>query len=274
MYIRRSLYYNNSDLFDCEVDMALNIFLPERLAGESHKEFAYRVIHKNIIDLTLAPESILNESEIAAALGSSRTPVHEALKLLAEEFLVDIVPSKESRVSRIDYRQMVESLFLRCSIEPPLIDSLKGQLSSENMQKLLLNVEAQKEAFAAGALDRYYDLDDAFHRLIFQFANRLNTYGLLQKMLNQFARFRNLVYRHRDCSAILQKSLEEHLQLFYSLAISRRLPVSSQEFIRAHITRSMGDMPFIYEQFPGYFCGYDPQRGPADPKDLMKISLL
>ena len=73
-----------------------------RNPGESHAEFAYRVLRSNILTLNMKPGMVINEKEIAAQLKISRTPVHEAVLKLKYEFLIDVRARKESKVSYID----------------------------------------------------------------------------------------------------------------------------------------------------------------------------
>lgn len=240
--------------------MSLNLLLTERRGNESHREYAYRIIRSSIMGISLVPETILNEAEIAAILGSSRTPVHEALKQLAKEHLVEIIPSRESRVSRIDFQQIMDGIFVRSCVEPDLIDGLRGHLSSESTSQLMANVRQQRQAVADGALERYYTLDNEFHYMIFKFSNWLSTYALMGKMNNQFNRFRALLYRYSDYSESLEKSLQDHLQIFYAVSIAKPLPKPSDIFVREHVTRSLNLLPELCGRFPTYFSGYEPER--------------
>ena len=67
----------------------------------SAKEKVYRQVARWIIDGTMVPGEKLNEGEIAAYFSVSRTPVHEALMLLAEHHFVEVLPSRGSFVSRL-----------------------------------------------------------------------------------------------------------------------------------------------------------------------------
>lgn len=51
--------------------------ISERMPYESARDYARRIIKNNIISLQLAPGSRINDQEIAAELGLSRTPVRE-----------------------------------------------------------------------------------------------------------------------------------------------------------------------------------------------------
>ena len=74
----------------------------ERLAHESGRDYALRIIKDNIISLELAPQSRVNDREIAAELGLSRTPVREALLELAKVDIVQVNPQRGSIIAPND----------------------------------------------------------------------------------------------------------------------------------------------------------------------------
>lgn len=77
-----------------------------------HHEVVSR-LRDMIIEGTLAGGSRLNETELGERLGVSRTPLREAVKTLASEGLIELVPSKGSVVRRFsmdDVRNMLEAI--------------------------------------------------------------------------------------------------------------------------------------------------------------------
>ncbi len=67
----------------------------------SAKQRVYQGIIDWIIDGTLQAGEKLNEVQLAEYFSVSRTPVHEALLLLAEQNMVDIYPSRGSFVKKM-----------------------------------------------------------------------------------------------------------------------------------------------------------------------------
>jgi DNA-binding GntR family transcriptional regulator len=55
-----------------------------------------------ILDGTLPPGSVLSQLQLSRALGVSRTPLREALRMLQEEGLVDAEPNQRARVKGFD----------------------------------------------------------------------------------------------------------------------------------------------------------------------------
>jgi DNA-binding GntR family transcriptional regulator len=76
-------------------------------------EFAYGVLRREIVSLTLRPGSPLDEVALATRLGLSRTPVHEALVRLASEELVVLLPNRGTTVASLEWehiRELLEAL--------------------------------------------------------------------------------------------------------------------------------------------------------------------
>ena len=59
----------------------------------------HEILRRSIITMRLRPKEKLSESELALALGVSRTPVREALIKLSEDGLVEILPQRGGEVS-------------------------------------------------------------------------------------------------------------------------------------------------------------------------------
>src|SRR3712207_8797618 len=77
----------------------------------------YGELRRRVVTLELPPGAPLSENELAAALGTSRTPVRESLILLSQEGLVQVFPKVGSFVSRVDPERVSDAQFLRRSEE-------------------------------------------------------------------------------------------------------------------------------------------------------------
>ncbi|MFZ6992538.1 GntR family transcriptional regulator [Curtobacterium sp. RRHDQ66] len=67
-------------------------------------------IHEAIMDGTLEPGERLNDDELIAWLGVSRTPIREALSQLARAGLIEMAPNRYTRVTTPDPSEVVEAL--------------------------------------------------------------------------------------------------------------------------------------------------------------------
>lgn len=77
----------------------------------------YQVLREGIVNATFAPGSKLNVDEIAKRLQVSRTPVHEALAVLATDGLVEVQPRRGTFVAEFTPEDYVETLDIRRALE-------------------------------------------------------------------------------------------------------------------------------------------------------------
>ena len=99
-----------------------------RIERQSLHEAILTRLRDMIIEGDLQPGMRINEGQIGAQLGVSRTPLREAIKFLASEGLVELVPSRGAVVKKftarevhdmLDVIRMLEQLASRRACEPP-----------------------------------------------------------------------------------------------------------------------------------------------------------
>ena len=105
--------------------MPFEIF-SERKNGETNSKYAYRLLRESIMSFKLLSGEALDETVISEQFGTSRTPVREALILLKNEKLVDILPQKGSKVSFIDLNLVRQGYFTRRVIETAIFKETAG----------------------------------------------------------------------------------------------------------------------------------------------------
>lgn len=79
--------------------------ITERKRGSGVK-LVYDLLRDEILDLKLSPGSAIDEVQLAARFGMSRTPIREALVRLAGEGLIETLPNRSTMVSNIDFLGM------------------------------------------------------------------------------------------------------------------------------------------------------------------------
>ena len=77
----------------------MNLLIPQPHPKESNREYACRVLRMNIMTFRLKPGEPLSEIELAKLLQMSRTPVHEAITTLHNDWLIEIFPQRGTQVS-------------------------------------------------------------------------------------------------------------------------------------------------------------------------------
>jgi DNA-binding GntR family transcriptional regulator len=116
-----------------------------------------------LVEGRIAPGAKLNERELADQLRVSRTPLREAIKLLAAEGLVDLLPNRGAVAVRLTEADVVNTFEVLASLE-----GLSGELAAERITpEGLAEVSAlhyeMKAAFTRRDLSGYYRLNARIH---------------------------------------------------------------------------------------------------------------
>ena len=225
--------------------------IPRKEAGENARQYAYRVLYNGIMRLDFPPGMVLVDGELSEALGTSRTPIREAIVSLVESRLVEVYPQRSSRVSRIDLDAVEEGVFLRFHTERAILQEAIRKAGGEDLSRLKENLQKQKCALEAGALDTYMDLDNQFHRLLYLAAGKPWTWTVVMGIVTHQDRVRRLQV-HLGAQ-VLWPAYEEHKTLFNG--IMTRSEKNMAEFLYEHLTSGYRSaLPELLEKYPEYFC--------------------
>jgi DNA-binding GntR family transcriptional regulator len=178
-----------------------------------YQEVAER-LRQRIFAHELTPGTWIDEQKLAEQYGISRTPLREALKVLASEGLVDLRPRRGCYVTEIS-RQDMDDLF-------PLIALLEGRCAAEAVKRAkpadisaLKSIHEQLESAARdGRIDAFFESNQEFHKKIQELSgNRwlLSVIQDLRKVL-KLSRLHSLSLEGR-----LQQSLDEHRLIMAAL---------------------------------------------------------
>lgn len=219
----------------------------KRLPKETGREYALRVLEENIISLDLKPGSMLSENELAAQLSLSRTPVREALIQLGKVKIVEIYPQKGSVVSLIDYRQVEEARFMREVLECAVVELCCQERDPAWLEKLEENVNLQQFLLDNGRKGHLLELDDEFHRMLFQMVDKNQVYELMNSISIHFDRVRSMALQAiRD-----NKTVEDHKKILE--AIRQGDGEEAGALMKKHLSRYKVDEDQLRENYPGYF---------------------
>ncbi len=127
-------------------------------------------IRDMIIDGRLMPGSRIFEGQVGTALGVSRTPLREAIKTLASEGLVEIVPSKGAVVRRFTEHDIREILEVLKAIEQAAALLTCQRASITEIKKIRHMHERMLELYAKRNRLAYFKLNQAIHSAIVQAA--------------------------------------------------------------------------------------------------------
>ncbi|MCE3245082.1 MAG: transcriptional regulator, GntR family [Arthrobacter sp.] len=98
---------------------AIAALLPAEEEAPSQAEAAYRQLRDKLIMLDIRPGEPINDGQLAAELGFSRTPVREAIKRLEVDHLVVSYPRRGTFATTVDFTELADVSEIRELLEPP-----------------------------------------------------------------------------------------------------------------------------------------------------------
>ena len=176
----------------------------------------YENMREAILHMKIKPGETIGEIDIAASFGVSRTPVRDAFKKLEADGLVEIKSHIGTFVSLIDLEQIVDTIFMREHIEKAIIKSLAEHPQKHHGIKAAYILNAQKELLESDLCgdvlaSRFMELDNEFHRALFEFAGRVNVWERLQSQRHHYDRFR--IFLNNDDREKLREVYNQHVQI-------------------------------------------------------------
>jgi DNA-binding GntR family transcriptional regulator len=197
-----------------------------------HDEVVERV-RALIVEGRLAPGSRIHETELGKALGVSRTPLREALKVLASEALIELIPGRGAvvkRLTRQDVRDMLDVLVA--------LETMGGRLacrnaSDDDIAKLRSLHDEMMALYAAGNRLEYYWRNQAIHAGLAQLSGNVLLASLHQMIAARLKRIRFIGNEEPDKWA---GAVAEHEQMI--AALEARDEVALAEVIRRHLDQT------------------------------------
>jgi len=129
----------------------------------------------------------INESELAEALGVSRTPLREATKLLASEGLLELLPGRGARVRRFSSQEIRDHFEVIGALERHAVELAVANMQPKAMTELQRLHAQMDAAFADGDQRAYYAANQKSHLLFVRLA-KSETLSALHETLTKKAR--------------------------------------------------------------------------------------
>lgn len=180
-------------------------------------------IKKRIINQELKPGSRLIVSHLAAGMGTSLTPIREALRLLVKDGLVEIIPHKGAQVVMPSQEQFKDLFEVRTVLESLAIKLAIPNLSPADYEKLEQTLQAGDESIESEDSKAWLDADEKLHSYIIQksensvlaelldnIRNRINIFRILTAQLP--SRAKRAQNEHRSVVTAMKKQKNEEAE--------------------------------------------------------------
>ena len=187
-----------------------------------------------IIEGELLPEAKIDEKDLCARFGVSRTPLREALKVLASEGLVTLIAHRGAIVSALDMDELSAAFPVMGTLE-----ALAGELAAKHatdweVAEIARLQEQLVDMHRAGNLRAYFEINKMIHETILNAARNpvlSQIYGQVALKVRR-ARFTANMNPQRWAEAI-----EEHTQILK--ALQQRDARKLSKILRTHLDHKL-----------------------------------
>ena len=180
----------------------------------------------------LQPGDAIDEKALCETFGISRTPLREALKVLASEGLVSLVPRRGCFVRKLELAELNDLFPVMAVLEGLCAREAVHHLDEAQLAELeRLHAQLETEA-AAGDIDAYYETNFVFHKAV----EDLSGNRCLQRVITDLRKVLRLA-RHAQLTlpGRLQQSLGEHRRIM--AAFRRRDPDEVDRCMQDHLNQ-------------------------------------
>ena len=179
------------------------------------RETAFLTLRKLILTGKLHPGERLTEVRLGKILGTSRTPIREAIRKLELEGLVVITPGSGARVARITAEDLQDVMEVRSALDQLCASLASQRITEEEKRELIRARDSFEYSTRFGNEQEIAESDVRFHDVIARAARNRRLDQVMSGLADTIYRFRyeyirddlhyeELIAEHRDiCRKIL-----------------------------------------------------------------------
>jgi DNA-binding GntR family transcriptional regulator len=190
------------------------------------------LLRQRIFNRELTPGSWIDELKLAEEYGISRTPLREALKVLATEGLVTMKVRRGAYVTEVSERDLADVYHLLALLESDAAGVVAIEATAAQLKELTaLHKELEK---SVGQRERFFEINEAFHMRLLEIANnrwRDQMVADLRKVMK--------LNRHNSLlkSGRIEESLAEHQEIM--AALLARNAAATVKAMQAHFKNGL-----------------------------------
>ena len=197
----------------------------------------YNHLREQILSGQIAPQQRLIETKIAQEIGTSRTPVREALHNLEVEGLIESIPRVGYRVRCLNPTEVEEICAIRATIEGMAADWAMNKAPGKLVSELKENIAQSEKAIARGAVKAFVELDAQFHESIARLSGGQRLLEMAQTLRRHMLRYRiESIYTLDN----VRRAIDGHKGILQAMEKADRPGVG--QAISAHLEQSKRDI--------------------------------
>lgn len=205
--------------------------------NDTIRKKVYHYIREKILSGEIAPGERLIETRLAQDIGTSRTPVREALHSLELEKLIKSIPRVGYVVEGMSERELEQICEIRMVIEALASRWAIEKSQAKLARDLARNVARQEETLNKRDLQGFVELDAQFHEIIAKLSGSDRLLELVQTLRRHMLRYRGHAVYAFDTAI---RAVEGHLDIVK--AVEEGDVATVVEVLRQHLNQSKEDI--------------------------------
>ena len=154
------------------------------------RELVFTTLRQAILKGELQPGERLMEIQLAEKMGVSRTPIREAIRKLANEGLVTMIPRKGAIVAGISEKMLRDVLRVRMVLEKMAYEYAFENITDEAIEDLKAAERGFEAAVESNDLVGIAEADEKFHFIIYEAAGNDKLMEILTTLKENMYRYR------------------------------------------------------------------------------------
>jgi DNA-binding GntR family transcriptional regulator len=173
-------------------------------------ELAYSSLKQSLLNGTLDNQSRFTEEYLASRLGTSKSPVREALNRLAAEGLICIEPRRGAYVRQFSAKEIRDLYDLRMILEVHSIST--AAITPELLEELAASVKRTRQHLKDGDKLKHIEEDLHFHSLIVRATGNGELYRVFENIQQK-----SLLCRSKSYALSASTAPVAHMKIYQAL---------------------------------------------------------
>jgi len=200
------------------------------------KKTLYKEIADNLRDMIIAGKlkegDKIKEQALCSLMGTSRTPLREAIRVLSSEGLIELIPNHGAYVSKPTFVEIKEMFDVMTVLEGVCARTAAEKMNDKALSTLEKLHEKLEEKCDQRDQKGYIRYNNQYHSFVQELAGN----RILNQIVNGL-RQKILLYRYQSLSlpGRFEGSIQEHRELLE--AFRRRDPEKAETLMKIHLTK-------------------------------------
>ncbi|HBE44430.1 MAG TPA: GntR family transcriptional regulator [Deltaproteobacteria bacterium] len=196
------------------------------------REQVYKRIKDSVLNGILKPNARLIEEKLAKDMGTSRTPVREAIQKIEKEGLIKKLPKGGFAVNVIAEHEINEVFDVRGVLEGYAGYLATLRATESDIKALEDIVQREEVCLKKKDVDSIVQLNTEFHDTLYKSAKSSKLYAIINDLRDYIHRYRIIILRYEGAAEI---SIQDHKDMIALMKLKQARRV--ERLVRKHITK-------------------------------------